>query len=194
MKFLYVRVSSIGQNTDRQTLNENEYDRVYTDKCSGKNVDRCQLQAMLDNLRPGDSITCHSLDRLARNTFDLLDLVNKIIEKGCSIWFQKENLLFEPGNTNPTSTLMLQILGSIAEFERTLIKARQAEGIAIAKAKHKFKGSTEKLSETAAEELKELVSTKKISIKDAMKRYNISRASVYNYLKREKRTKNGDTF
>jgi DNA invertase Pin-like site-specific DNA recombinase len=173
-------------------LDEKDFDRTYIDKCSGKNTDRPQLQAMLDNLRPGDSITCHSLDRLARNTFDLLDLVKKITEKGCSIVFLKENLHFEPGKDNPISTLMMEILASIAQFERSLIRARQAEGIAIAKAKHKFKGSTEKLSSDAAKEMKELVSSKKISIKDAMKRYNISRASVYNYLKRDDKDEKKD--
>lgn len=185
MKFLYARTSSVTQNLQRQVLNESAYDRTYMDQCSGKNTNRPQLQAMLDNLRPGDEITCHSLDRLARNTFDLLALVKEIIEKGCSVVFVKENLRFEPGENNPISNLTLQILAAIAQFERELIKARQAEGIAIAKEKKKFKGSTEKLSKDAAKELKEMVSTKKISIKDAMKRYDISRASVYNYLKHE---------
>lgn len=188
MKFAYIRISSCSQCTERQeqTLDEKDFDRTYIDKCSGRNTDRPQLQAMLDNLRPGDSITCHSLDRLARNTFDLLDLVKKITGKGCSIVFLKEKLHFEPGENNPISTLMLGILSSIAEFERELIRARQAEGIAIAKAKHKFKGSTEKLSSDAAKELKELVSSKRMSVKEAMKRYGISRASVYNYLNRNK--------
>lgn len=185
MKFLYTRVSTIVQNIERQILNESEFDRTYTDRCSGKNTERPELQAMLSNLRPGDEITCHSLDRLARNLFDLQSLVKEITEKGCSIVFIKENLRFEPGKNNPMSTLVLQILGSVAEFERSLIKTRQAEGIAIAKAKHKFKGGINKLCDYDAKELKELVSTKKISIKDAMKRYHISRASVYNYLKKE---------
>ncbi len=192
MKFLYARVSSIGQNTDRQTLNEKEYDRLYIDRCSGKNTERPELQAMLSNLRPGDEITCHSLDRLARNMFDLQALIKEITDKDCSVVFVKENLRFEPGKNNPMSNLMLQILGGIAEFERELIKARQAEGIAIAKEKKKFKGSKPKIPDTLAAELKELVSTKKISIKDAMKRYNISRASVYNYLKREDTDKKKD--
>lgn len=183
MKFLYARVSSLGQNTDRQTLNESEFDRVYIDKCSGKNTARPQLQAMLDNLRAGDEITCHSLDRLARNTFDLQALVKEITDKDCSVVFVKENLRCEPGKNNPISNLMLQILGGIAQFERELIKARQAEGIAIAKDKGKFKGGQKKLIDTDRKELKELVSTKQISIKEAMKRYGISRASVYNYMK-----------
>ena len=71
MKFLYARVSSLGQNEERQLVDTEQYDRTYVDKCSGKDADRPQLKAMMDNLRTGDSITCHSLDRLARNTLDL---------------------------------------------------------------------------------------------------------------------------
>lgn len=187
MKFLYCRVSSIYQNTDRQTLNESDFDRTYIDKCSGKDTNRPQLQAMLDNLRPGDEITCHSLDRLARNTLDLLGLVKKIIDNDCTIVFIKENLRFEPGKNNPISNLMLQILSSIAEFERSLIKARQMEGIALAKEKNKFKGGQEKLSDIDSEELKLLLLKSRISVKDAMKKYDICRASVYNYKKRAKK-------
>ena len=187
MKFLYCRVSSIYQNTDRQTLNESDFDRTYIDKCSGKDTNRPQLQAMLDNLRPGDEITCHSLDRLARNTLDLLVLVKKIIDNDCTIVFIKENLRFEPGKNNPISNLMLQILSSIAEFERSLIKARQMEGIALAKEKNKFKGGQEKLSDIDSEELKLLLLKSRISVKDAMKKYDICRASVYNYKKRAKK-------
>lgn len=183
MKFLYARVSSLGQNEERQLVDTEQYDRTYVDKCSGKDADRPQLKAMMDNLRTGDSITCHSLDRLARNTFDLLELVKKITESGCSVEFKKENLKFEPNKDNCLNNLMLQILGAIAEFERSLIKTRQAEGIAIAKAKGKFKGGSKKLSEYDATELKELVSSGRISIKEAQKRYGISRASVYNYIK-----------
>lgn len=183
MKFLYARVSSVGQNIDRQVETTENYDRTSIDKCSGKDADRPQLKAMMDNLRTGDSITCHSLDRLARNTFDLLDLVKKITESGCSVEFKKENLKFEPNKDNCLSNLMLQILGAIAEFERSLIKTRQAEGIAIAKAKGKFKGGSKKLSAFDANELKELVSSGRISVKEAQKRYGISRASVYNYMK-----------
>ena len=183
MKFLYARVSSVGQNEERQLVDNEQYDRTYVDKCSGKDADRPQLKALMDNLRAGDSIVCHSLDRLARNTFDLLELVKKITASGCSVEFKKENLKFEPNKENSLNNLMLQILRAIAEFERSLIKTRQAEGIAIAKAKGKFKGGSKKLSAFDAAELKELVSSGRISIKEAQKRYAISRASVYNYMK-----------
>lgn len=186
MNFLYARVSSVSQNLDRQVQDMNSYDRVYEDKCSGKNTDRPQLQAMLSNLRPGDTVTCHSLDRLARNTFDLLDLVKQITADGCTVKFIKENLTFESGKENPISELMLNILGSIAQFERQLIKTRQMEGIAIAKEKKKFKGGSEKLSDTDSKELKQLLLAHRITVKEAMKKYNICRASVYNYKQRAK--------
>lgn len=185
MKFLYARVSSIYQNTDRQTLNENDFDRTYIDKCSGKNTNRPQLEAMLANLRPGDEITCHSIDRLARNTFDLESLLKQISEKGCSIHFIKESLNFVPGENNSISNLTLHIMSAIAQFERELIKERQAEGIAIAKAKHKFKGGQNKLSKNDTAELKYLLLSGRISVKDAMKKYNLCRASVYNYKKKQ---------
>lgn len=187
MEFLYARVSSVGQNTDRQTVNESSFERTYIDKCSGKDAKRPELEAMLSNLRPGDKITCHSLDRLARNLFDLQSLVKEITDKNCSIEFTKENLKFEPGEDKPMSTLLLQVLGSIAEFERTLIKARQAEGIAIAKAHGKFKGGKEKLKDYEIEELKELVQKKKLPITKIAEKFGICRASVYNYMKQPKK-------
>ena len=183
MKFLYARVSSLGQNIERQTLNEKDFDRVYTDRCSGKDRERPELKAMLSNLRSGDEITCHSLDRLARNMFDLQSLVKEITDKNCSVVFVKENLRFEPGKNSPISTLMLQILGSISEFERSLIKARQAEGIAIAKLKHKFKGGKRKLTDYQIEELNKMIHKKTLTVSGAAEKYGICRASVYNYLK-----------
>lgn len=189
MKFLYCRVSSVYQNTDRQTLDEKGFDRVYIDKCSGKDRNRPELEAMLSNLRPGDEITCHSLDRLARNLFDLQSLVKEIIDKDCSVMFVKENLRFEPGKDNAMSTLMLQILGSIAEFERALIKNRQAEGIAIAKARGKFKGGKNKLDDDDITELKELVRKKKMPITEVAEKFGLCRASVYNYMKKTEKDK-----
>lgn len=183
MKFLYARVSSFYQNPDRQIIDDNRYDRTYIDQCSGKDMKRPQLRAMLDNLRPGDHIVVHSLDRLARNTFDLLSLVKEIKNKGCSIVFLKEHLEFLPDENNPVSNLMLEILGSIAEFERELIRARQAEGIAIAKQKHKFKGGKRKLTDYQIEELNKLVHKKTLTISGAAEKYGLCRASVYNYLK-----------
>lgn len=180
---LYARVSSIGQNLDRQLQDSDKYDRIFEDKCSGKNTDRPALQEMLNYIREGDEVYAHELSRLARNTFDLIDLVNKILAKGVSIHFIKENLHFSPDKDDATSQLILTILASIAQFERTLIRTRQREGIAIAKANGKFKGTKKRLTAAQIQELKELAQNRIVwPISELMKRYSISRASVYNYL------------
>ena len=170
---LYARVSSIGQNLDRQLQDSDKYDRVFEDKCSGKNTDRPALQEMLNYIREGDEVYAHELSRLARNTFDLIDLVNKILAKGVSIHFIKENLHFSPDKDDATSQLILTILASIAQFERTLIRTRQREG----------KGTKKRLTAAQIQELKELAQNRIVwPISELMKRYSISRASVYNYL------------
>lgn len=182
-KILYARVSSVYQNLNRQLQDSEDYDKIFEDKCSGKDVNRPALQEMLNYVREGDEVYAHELSRLARNTFDLIDLVNKMLAKGVSVHFIKENLHFSPNKNDATSNLILTILASIAQFERTLIKDRQKEGIAIAKAKGKFKGTKKRLSAEQVQELKELAQNRKVwTIQKLMNRYQISRASVYNYL------------
>ena len=94
MIFNYIRVSTIEQNTERQ-LRDVVCDRVYEEKVSGKDTNRPQLQAMLSNIRAGDIINIHEMSRLARNTRDLLNLVEEITSKGATIVFHKENLTFK---------------------------------------------------------------------------------------------------
>lgn len=184
VKILYARVSSIGQNLDRQIQNSEQYDKVFEDKCSGKDTNRPALQEMLGYIREGDNVFCHELSRLARNTFDLIDLVNKILAKGASVHFIKENLNFYPDKSDATSRLMLSIFGSVAEFERNLIKERQKEGVFLAKKNGRYKGTKKHLTDAQIQELKELAQNKQAwTVKKLMERYNISRASVYNYLK-----------
>ena len=132
MNFNYIRVSTISQNTDRQLVGI-ECDREYLEKVSGKDTQRPELQAMLSKLRKGDMINVHELSRLARNTKDLLNIVEQILGLGASIKFHKENLSFIAGESqDPTQQLMLTMLGAISEFERGLLLERQREGIAIA--------------------------------------------------------------
>lgn len=183
-KVLYARVSSINQNLNRQLQDSEGYDKIFEDKCSGKNTERPALQEMLNYIREGDEVYAHELSRLARNTFDLIGLVNKMLAKGVSVHFIKENLHFSPDKDDATSNLILTILASIAQFERTLIKDRQKEGIAIAKANGKYKGTKKRLSAEQVKELKELAQNRNVwTIQKLMDRYQISRASVYNYLK-----------
>jgi DNA invertase Pin-like site-specific DNA recombinase len=183
-KVLYARVSSISQNLDRQVQEADTYNKVFQDKCSGKDTLRPALAQMIEFVREGDSVYAHELSRLARNTFDLIDLVRKLLSKGVSVHFIKENLHFSPNKEDATSTLMLTILGSIGQFERDLIRTRQLEGIAIRKAAKGYPGKSKRLTPEQVKELKELAKNKEAwPTKELSKRYNICRASVYNYLK-----------
>lgn len=143
----YIRVSTVDQNTERQ-LDGIALDKVFTDKVSGATTDRPQLQALLDYVREGDVIHVHSIDRLARSLVDLLALVQEQVARGVHIHFHKENLLFT-GESNPTQELMLSIMGSVAQFERAMIRERQREGIAKAKQKGVYKGRSKTIDDAA---------------------------------------------
>lgn len=180
MIFNYKRVSTTDQNTERQLLDV-LCDRAYIEKISGKNTDRPELQAMLLNIRAGDVINVHSMDRLARNTKDLLNLVEEITSKGAKIVFHKENLTFAADKQDPYQKMMMTMLGAVAELERNLILERQREGIALAKLHGKYKGGQPKLTAQQVEEIKALI-TNRTPITQIAKQYGISRRTVYNYL------------
>jgi DNA invertase Pin-like site-specific DNA recombinase len=143
----YIRVSSTDQNTARQ-LEGVALDEVFTDKVSAANTDRPELQAMLRHVRKGDVLHVHSIDRLARSLEDLLALVKGLIGMGVAVSFHKEQLHFS-GEANPMQELMLGLLGSVAQFERALIRERQAEGIAKAKEKGVYKGRVKSVDDDA---------------------------------------------
>ncbi|WP_257287647.1 recombinase family protein [Endozoicomonas sp. SESOKO2] len=134
----YIRVSSADQNTDRQ-LADLKLDRVFIDKCSGSTTDRPELKEMLRYVREGDTIHVHSIDRLARSLRDLGQIVDDLQNQGVGIHFHKNNLKFS-SHSSPSDKLLLNMLGAVAEFEREIIRERQAEGIAKAKAKGVYKG------------------------------------------------------
>lgn len=133
----YIRVSSIDQNTIRQ-LDGLSLDKTFTEKMSGKDTHRPVLQECLAYIRDGDTLHVHSIDRLARNAKDLLNLVEEMIGKGVNLKFYKNNLTFSPDSKDHMAKLQLTMLAAFAEFERELIKERQREGIAIAKAAGKY--------------------------------------------------------
>ena len=141
----YIRVSSYSQNTDRQ-LSGVELDKTFTEKASAKNAKRPQLETCLEWLRDGDILHVHSIDRLARNLFDLLKIVGELTEKGLTVIFHKENLTFS-GSSDPMAQLMLQMMGAFAEFVRSLINERRKEGMAAAKAAGKQIGAKCKLTD-----------------------------------------------
>jgi len=132
-KIGYTRVSTLDQSTDRQELGDI---RIFEDKASGKNTDRPALQEMLAYIREGDEVVVYSIDRLARNLRDLEDIIKEVNSKGASVTFLTEKLTFS-GSDDAMSTLMLQMMGAFSQFERSMIRTRQAEGIAAAKAKGK---------------------------------------------------------
>ena len=134
----YVRVSTVEQNEARQVeaLKKHSIDKWFTEKVSGKNMDRPQLKAMLDYVREGDTVYIHDFSRLARSTKDLLTIVEDLKSKGVHLVSNKENL----NTSTPNGKLMLTMLAAINEFERENLLERQREGIAIAKEQGKFKG------------------------------------------------------
>ena len=138
MKVGYIRVSTIDQNDGRQVelFKGHGIEKVFTDKASGKDTNRPQLQLMIDFVRDGDSVYIESFSRLARSTKDLLELVEMFNAKGVQLVSLKENL----NTSTPQGKLMVTMMGAIAEFERDCILERQREGIALAKAKGKYKG------------------------------------------------------
>jgi DNA invertase Pin-like site-specific DNA recombinase len=138
MKVFYRRVSSVGQNLERQEVGDVE--RVFEEKVSGKNSDRAALQEMIAFVREGDEVFVHSIDRLARDLRDLQTIIQTLIDKKVSISFLSERLSFSADKDDPFSRLQLQLMGSFAEFERNIIRKRQAEGIAKAKLRGVYKG------------------------------------------------------
>jgi DNA invertase Pin-like site-specific DNA recombinase len=175
----YKRVSSVDQNEARQ-LEGVELDKTFTDKASGKDVNRPQLKRALEYLREGDTLVVHSMDRLSRNLHDLSTLVKKLTGEGISVEFVKERLTFT-GNDDKMAELMLGILGSVAQFERSLIRERQREGIALAKTKGVYKGRKPSLSAERAAEMRKRADAGEN--KAALAReFGISRAALYVYL------------
>ena len=182
----YVRVSSADQNDARQ-LDGVKLDKTFTDKASGKDTNRPQLKAMREFVREGDVIFVHSMDRLSRSLSDLQRVVEDLTGVGVTVTFVKESLTFEPPSTGADahktaySTLMLQLLGAVGQFERALIKERQREGIALAKVKNLYKGRKPKLDKSGVENLQQMAANgvKKVEIAEKL---GISRASVYAYL------------
>ena len=181
----YVRVSTVEQNTARQDeqLKGLNLDEVFTDHASGKDVDRPQLQAALKHLRKGDTLIIYSMDRLARNLDDLRKIVKELSERGVAVQFVKESLTFT-GEDSPMSNLLLSVMGAFAEFERSLIRERIKEGIAIAKLKGKYKGRKPSLDATRVAELVERDKANNHKKRSGLaKEFGISRETLYQYLR-----------
>lgn len=176
-KIGYIRVSTLDQNTGRQ-LEGLELAKTFEDKASAKDTNRPQLAACLDYLREGDTLVVHSIDRLARNLEDLQKLVGELTRRLVSVYFVKENLTFQAGENNPMQTLMFQMLGAFAQFERSLIRERQREGIALAKREGRPLGRPSALTDEQVTELKARAASGQEK-KTLAKEYGISRQTLY---------------
>jgi DNA invertase Pin-like site-specific DNA recombinase len=176
----YVRVSSFDQNPERQ-LDEIQVGKVFTDKASGKDTQRPELDSLLSFVREGDTVVVHSMDRLARNLDDLRRLVQILTKRGICIEFVKESLTFS-GEESPIANLMLSVMGAFAEFERALIRERQREGIALAKQRGAYRGRKKALSPEKAAELRQRADdgTQKATL---AREFGISRETLYQYLR-----------
>lgn len=174
----YVRVSTTDQNTARQ-LDSETLAKTFADYASGKDTNRPELARALEYVREGDTLVVHSMDRLARSLPDLRALVDELTGRGVAVEFVKENLTFTRDESNPFATLMLNMLGSFAEFERSLLLERQREGIAVAKAKGVYKGRTPSLTDEQRNAVAHRLSLGE-SATALAREYGVSRATVYN--------------
>jgi len=181
----YQRVSSLEQNPQRQ-LDGIVLDQTYTDRLSGKDVERPQLSEMLRFVRAEDTVVVHSLDRLARNLDDLRRLVNELTGRGVRVEFVKEQLSFT-GEDNAMAQLLLSVMGAFAEFERSLIRERQREGVALAKARGAYRGRKRILSEDRIAELRQRAAAGEAKATLA-REFGVSRETVYQYLRAQSNT------
>lgn len=182
MKVAYVRVSTLEQNEARQVeaLQKHGIEKWFTEKVSGKDTNRPELQNMLDYVREGDTIYIHDFSRLARSTKDLLDLVEIINNKGVHLVSNKENI----DSSTPTGKLMLTMIAAIYQFERENLLERQAEGIAIAKRNGVYKGRKAiEIEDTNFKELYQKYLTRELTKMELAKQLNVSRPTLDRMIK-----------
>ena len=182
MRVAYIRVSSVDQNLDRQRLelDENKIEKWFEEKASGKDTERPELKRMLEFLREGDTLYITDFSRLARSVVDLLKICDELNRKNVKLVSMKEKI---DTNTNE-GRLMLTVIGAIAEFERAIIRERQAEGIAIAKAKGRYAGRKPmKINQDFFDECYRLWKNRKMTLVDLAKRLNVSRSTAYRLIK-----------
>ncbi|MCD8147076.1 MAG: recombinase family protein [Clostridiales bacterium] len=176
MNIGYIRISSIEQNTARQEvlMQELGVELIFIDRMSGKTRNRPELNRMLEFMREGDTVIVESISRFARNTRDLLDLMEQLQRKNVEFVSKKEAI----DTTTPTGRFMLTVFGAVAELEREYILQRQQEGIAIAKRNGIYKGRRP----IERPEFDEVVSRwrrKELTATEAMKRLNMTKSTFY---------------
>jgi len=173
MKVGYRRVSTVEQKFDRQELGE--LDKLFEEKVTGSNAEREALNEMIDFVRQDDEVVVYSIDRLARNLRDLQSIIQKLNDKGATIRFLSERLTFSASSDDAFAKLQLQMMGAFAEFERNIIRKRQAEGIAKAKARGVYAKRVTNINRERVKELQE----EGLTITAIAKALDISRMTVY---------------
>lgn len=178
--YFYIRVSSKEQNTVRQEIKAKEnnipIENVYIEKASGKNIfERPVLKNLMGNLKKGDKLIVDSISRFARNTKDLLELIEQLKEKDVQFVSLKENI----DTTTPTGVFMLTVFGAVAQLERDYLKERQAEGIAVAKEQGKYKGRKPIEYPKQWEKYYKMVKNGDIKAVDAMKLLDLKKTTFY---------------
>ena len=192
MRVAYVRVSTSEQNTDRQKMILSKYDieKYFEEKKSGKDTERPKLQEMRNFVREGDVVYVSELARLARNLSDLLTITKEFQEKNVQLVSDKEQI----DTSSATGRLVFHMIASLAEFERDLIKERQAEGIAAAKLEGKHLGRPfRNYDEDEFQRLYGLYQKRLNTVTDIAKGLHLSRATVYRLIEKEKAKQIADT-
>lgn len=181
----YIRVSTLEQNTESQfeILKQYKIDKYFEEKISAKNTNRPKLMEMLDYVRNGDTVYVKDFSRLARSTKDLLEILEKLENKGVKLVSNKENL----DTSTPASKLMVTMLGAIYEFERANLLERQKDGIAVAKREGKYKGRKKISKPTNWQEVYSDWSCRKITAKKACELLKLKTNTFYNFVKEERK-------
>lgn len=191
MKVGYIRVSTKEQNTARQDklMEELGVEKIFVDKCSGKDTNRPELKKMMDYIREGDTVVVSEIARFARNTRDLLQLVDELTKKGVQFESQKEKI----DTTTPTGQFMLTIFAAVGELEREYILARQREGVEAAKEAGVYKGRVPiSVDKTRFEQEYNLWKSGQITARAAMSHLDLKPNTFYRRVK-EYETENGIT-
>ena len=173
----YARVSSVGQSLDVQIDKLNHCEKIFEEKKSGTSGKRPRLQACLEYVRAGDTLVITRLDRLARSTLHLCQIADELQRKGVHLQVIDQNI----DTSDATGRLLFNMLGAIAQFETEIRGERQMDGIHKAKARGVQFGAQRKLTDEQVEELRQRRANGEL-IRDLMKAYDLSKASVYRYL------------
>ena len=179
MKVGYRRVSTVEQKFDRQELGE--LDKLFEEKVSGSNAERIALNELIDFVRQDDEVVVYSIDRLARNLRDLQSIIQKLNDKGATIHFLSERLTFSASSDDAFAKLQLQMMGAFAEFERNIIRKRQAEGIAKAKARGVYAKRGASINKERVKQLQ----ANGLTITAIAREMDLSRMSIYRINKQD---------